>query len=89
MKGKNERRLGPVGPEAMQPALEPSGETIPPLGELPEMADTMRFLDTVRRLPAIRFDKVQRMKELISADQLETPERIDGAIKRLLEDLNQ
>jgi hypothetical protein len=59
----------------------------PPFAEAPDAAETLRLLDRVSRLPAIRFDKVQRMRELIARDELETEERIDGTAGRLAEEL--
>ena len=60
---------------------------LPPPTDAPDAAETMRLLDRVSRLPDIRFDKVQRMRERIAEGKFETPERIDGAIDRLLEEL--
>jgi len=59
----------------------------PPLPQAPEMADTLRLLEKVSRMPAIRFDKVQRMRDLIARGELETPGRIDGTVRRLIEEL--
>ena len=64
------------------------GQTeLPPFAEAPDMAETLRLLGKVSRLPDIRFDKVQRMKELIAENKLETPERVDGTVRRLMEEL--
>ena len=59
----------------------------PPFAEAPDAAETMRLLEKISRMPDIRFDMVQRMKELIAEDQLETPDRIDGTVRRLMEEL--
>ena len=59
----------------------------PPMTEPPDMAETLRLLEKVSRMPDIRFEKVQQMRELIASGKLETPERIDGTIRRLMEDL--
>jgi hypothetical protein len=59
----------------------------PPMAEPPDMAETLRLLEKVSRMPDIRFEKVQQMRELIAEGKLETPERIDGTIRRLMEDL--
>jgi hypothetical protein len=59
----------------------------PPLGKAPDMAETARLLTRVSRMPDIRFEKVQRMRELIADGKLETPERVDGTVRRLMEDL--
>ena len=59
----------------------------PPMAEPPDMAETLRLLEKISRMPDIRFDRVQEMRDLIAQGQLETPERIDGTIKRLMEEL--
>jgi len=59
----------------------------PPFAEAPDMAETVRFLEKVSRMPDIRFEKVQRMRDLIARDELETEQRIDGTVSRLMEEL--
>ncbi len=59
----------------------------PPPTEAPDMAETLRFLEKVSRMPDIRFDKVQQVRELIAKGKLETPERIKGAVRRLMDEL--
>ena len=59
----------------------------PPLARAPDMAETLRLLEKISRMPDIRFEKVQEMRDLIARGDLETPERIDGTIRRLLEEL--
>jgi hypothetical protein len=38
-------------------------------------------------MPDIRFEKVQQARELIEQGQFETPERMDGTVRRLMEEL--
>lgn len=59
----------------------------PPFAKAPDMAETLRLLQKVSRMPDIRFEKVQQMKELIAQDKFETPERVDGTVRRLMEEL--
>ena len=77
-------------PELIKHEVEsetPLGHTEPPpRAEPPDMAETLRLLEKVSRMPDIRFEKVQKMRELIAEGKLETPERIDGTIRRLMED---
>jgi len=61
--------------------------TPPPMGGTPDMAETLRLLERISRMPDIRFEKVQQMRELIAEGQFETPERVDGAVRRLMEEL--
>ncbi len=59
----------------------------PPPTEAPDMAETLRFLEKVSRMPDIRFDKVQQVRQLIAKGKLETPERIEGTVRRLMDEL--
>lgn len=59
----------------------------PPFVDPPDIAETLRLLERISRMPDIRFEKVQRMRELIAEGKLETPERIDGTVRRLMEEL--
>ena len=59
----------------------------PPFVEAPDMRETLRFLEKVSRMPDIRFDKVQQMRDLIARGNLETPGRIEGTVRRLMDDL--
>jgi len=66
----------------------PVGRTAPPpFTKPPDMAETLRLLEKVSRMPEIRFDKVQQARDLIARGEYETPERIDGTVDRLMEDL--
>jgi len=62
-------------------------ETPPPFVEPPDAAETLRLLEKVSRMPDIRFEQVQRMRELIAENKLETPERVNGTVRRLMEEL--
>jgi negative regulator of flagellin synthesis FlgM len=57
------------------------------MGGTPDMAETLRLLERISRMPDIRFEKVQQMRELIAEGRFETPERVDGAVRRLMEEL--
>ena len=52
-----------------------------------EISDSARYLGEIKKLPAIREAKVQQMKDLIASGQFETPERINGTVNRMLEEL--
>jgi hypothetical protein len=68
-----------------EPVLGPTDP--PPFAQAPDAAETLRLLDRVSRLPAVRMEQVQRMRELIAADTFETPQRVDGTVARLMEEL--
>ena len=67
-------------------------EVVPgPVGAPPaedrRAAETRRLVALIHRMPEIRTDKVRRMRHLIIHDRLETPDRIDGTVRCLLEEL--
>ena len=80
----DERELEKQGVGEQVTGNEPQ---MPPLADGPDMAETVRLLAKISRLPAIRMEKVQRMKELIEEGKLETPERLGETAKRLMDEL--
>jgi anti-sigma28 factor (negative regulator of flagellin synthesis) len=51
-----------------------------------EISDSSRYLGEIKKNP-VREAKIQEMKSLIASGQFETPERINGTVDRLLEEL--
>jgi hypothetical protein len=67
----------------MRTRARPSGpQTAPPTAE-------RRRDRRTPQPPDIRRDKVRQMRRLIALGRLETPERIEGTVRRLLEELGQ
>jgi flagellar biosynthesis anti-sigma factor FlgM len=52
-----------------------------------EISDSARYLGEIKKLPDIREDKVRAAREAIASGRFETPERINGTIDRLMEEL--
>jgi flagellar biosynthesis anti-sigma factor FlgM len=52
-----------------------------------QISDSARYLGEIKKLPPIRQEKVQAMKDLIASGQFETPERINGTVDRLLQEM--
>ena len=71
--------------EQVQPTAQP--EPPPPPAEALDMTETLRLLEKISRMPDIRFEKVQQMRDLIARGELETEERLDITVRRLMEDL--
>ena len=42
----------------------------------------------LKRLPEVRPEKVRQMRHLLARGKLDTPERIEGAVRRLMEELS-
>lgn len=65
---------------------EPSGSSQPIQDEL-QLSDAAQFLDQVEDVPEIRMDKVASVRAQIEAGTYETPEKLDVAIDRLLDEI--
>jgi flagellar biosynthesis anti-sigma factor FlgM len=52
-----------------------------------EISDTARYLGELKKLPDVRQDKVQAARDAIAAGTFETPERLNGTVDALFEDL--
>ena len=81
----------PVGPSIVEPvgkaahvaqAAEASG-----VSDLVEISLAAKLAAKVQEIPDIRADLVAKVKEEVAAGTYETPERLDIAINRLLDDL--
>ena len=52
-----------------------------------QFSDAARYLGELKKLPDVRQDKVQAARDAIAAGTFETPQRLNGTIDALLEDL--
>jgi|WetSurMetagenome_2_1015567.scaffolds.fasta_scaffold785411_1 hypothetical protein len=52
-----------------------------------QAAETRRLVDRIHRLPVIRVEKIYGVRRLIARGEFETPDRIDGTVERLPEEL--
>jgi len=52
-----------------------------------EISTAARLARKIQDLPEIRADLVQRVKEEIAAGNYETPERVEVAVQRLMDEL--
>jgi hypothetical protein len=84
-----------VNPAWAPKPVEPAGSIMPNtpanapggVSDVVEISTASALASKVRDLPDVRADLVARAKEEIAAGIYETPERIDGAVARLLDDL--
>lgn len=51
------------------------------------ISDSARYLSEIKQLPDIRSDKVEAAKKAIANGTFETPERINGTVDQLLQEL--
>jgi len=75
--------IEPTNPVASAlPANAPGG-----VADVVEISTAAALAVKVREIPEIRADLVARVKKEIEASTYETPERIDVAVDKLMEDL--
>lgn len=53
-----------------------------------ELSDRARLLNKLASLPAIRQDLVDRVRREIEAGSYDTPDKVEGAITNLVDDLD-
>jgi len=58
-----------------------------PRGDRVEISDAARLSGAILRLPDVRADLVARAQEMIASGQMDTPERMDAALSRMLDEL--
>ena len=52
-----------------------------------ELSDHARLLERLRSLPEVRQDLINRVRDEIAGGTYESPEKLDEALQRLLDDL--
>ncbi len=52
-----------------------------------EISDSARYLSEIRKLPEVRQEKVNAVREQIAAGTYLTPEKMEITVSRLMEDL--
>ena len=80
---------GPERPE-VKPTEAQGSDKATPSGEVTDeinISEQAQLLEKLSQVPAVRMEKVEELKRLIEAGEYETPERIEGAARKLLEEL--
>lgn len=57
------------------------------VGDRAEISEVAQLLNKLAEVPDVRMDRVQHLRELIASGNYETPERIAGAVEKILEEL--
>ncbi|MFC1586787.1 flagellar biosynthesis anti-sigma factor FlgM [Planctomycetota bacterium] len=52
-----------------------------------EFSEAARFLQGLERIPSVRVDKIRSLRQQIEKGEYETPEKLQIAIEKLLEEL--
>ncbi|MDA0802219.1 MAG: flagellar biosynthesis anti-sigma factor FlgM [Planctomycetota bacterium] len=45
-------------------------------------------LDAIKNMPDVRLDRIEAMKRAIASGEFDTPERLNAAIRRMLDELH-
>lgn len=51
-----------------------------------EISDVARYLGEIKRMPEIRQDKVDTARQALANGTLDTPEKLDAAVGRMLDE---
>ena len=73
--------------ESPQTEVAPAPAATAVVAEACQAAETLRLRELIRQMPAVRMDKVRRMRQLIARGKLETPTRIEETVRRLTAEL--
>lgn len=58
-----------------------------PLGDQLDISPAAELLNKLSEIPDIRADRVQAIREAIASGQYETPDKLDLALERLLDEI--
>ena len=76
-----------IDPQRMAPERTGGPESAGKVGDRAEISEAARLLNMLASVPDVRMDRVRELQELITSGQYETPERIERAVEKLLEEL--
>ena len=81
--GSINRTSGASASEAAVRVPDPGGRA----GDRVELSNHARLLDRLQRLPDVRDELVESVRHAIADGTYETPEKLDIAVRQLLEEL--
>ena len=75
------------GSRPAQPAAPPAQAGAASGGDRVEISNVARLLSAANSLPSVRQDVIDRVKSELAGGRYETPDKIQKAVDRLLDDL--
>ncbi len=83
---------GISGPDPIQPNRIPAGRIRPtdkqsPATDRAEISEHARYMALLREVSPMRRERIVELRKLIASGEFETPERIAGAVDKLLDEL--
>lgn len=76
-----------IEPQRLAPERAEAPDSRGKIGDSAEISGEARLLNKLAEVPSVRMDLVQELRELIASGRYETPERIERAVEKLLEEL--
>lgn len=80
-------RLESSSESIVRPAAQAPGRIERPSDRV-ELSDRARLLSKLANMPAIRQDLVDRVRQEIAGGNYDTPDRVEGALNNLIDDLD-
>ena len=78
----------PVGPPHSSRVAKPEGTTSSgPIQDELQISDAARLVEQAKQAPEIRQDRVDAIRQQIAAGTYETPEKLEIALDRLLDEI--
>jgi anti-sigma28 factor (negative regulator of flagellin synthesis) len=77
-------RIDLHGVQPQRPAEVDANQQVPDRAEISEEA---RLLNKLAEVPDVRMDRVEALRELIASGRLETSERIETTVEKIMEEL--
>lgn len=78
----------PIGPPHSSHAPKPTSPSdAAPITDEVEISEAGRLVDQARAVPEIRQDRVDAIRVQIAEGTYETPEKLDTAVERLLDEI--
>lgn len=81
-------RLESSSESNVRPAAQAAPGRIERPSDRVELSDRARLLNKLANMPSIRQDLVDRVKQEIQGGTYDTPERVEGALNSLMDDLD-
>jgi uncharacterized protein (DUF885 family) len=69
------------------PSSQGSQDVSSPPADTVEISDAARYLGEIQKLPEVRQDKVDAARQSLATGTLDTPEKLDVAVGRLIDDV--
>jgi negative regulator of flagellin synthesis FlgM len=74
-------------PHAVKPAQSPTSAGAASIGDEVQISDAAKLIEKMQQIPDVRQDRVASIRAQIAQGAYETPQRLDAAVSRLLDEI--